>query len=92
MRKASQLSDTPLKLCLKRIRSFMCESLDFLNKCPRDVDEDSGVVTYDVVSLYTVIPHEFNLKVIDYFLTKYEKDLLPKFSKEFVLELVNYRL
>ena len=70
----------------------MCESLDFLNKCPRDVDEDSGVVTYDVVSLYTVIPHEFNLKVIDYFLTKYEKDLLPKFSKEFVLELVNYRL
>ena len=47
----------------------MCESLDFLNKCPRDVDEDSGVVTYDVVSLYTVIPHEFDLKVIDYFLT-----------------------
>ena len=30
----------------------------FLNKCPREVDHDMEIVTYDVTSLYTIVPHE----------------------------------
>ena len=40
-RKLSQLIDILLKPFLKRIKSFVPDSLDFLNKCPRDVDENT---------------------------------------------------
>ena len=60
----------------------------FKNKCPRDVDEDTEIVTFDVISLYTSIPHEFGLEAIDYFL----EDLHPRFRKKFVLESANFIL
>ena len=71
MRKLSQLIDILLKPFLKRIKRFIRDSLDFLNKCPRDVDENTEIVTFDIISLYTSIPHEFGLEAIDYFLAKY---------------------
>ena len=60
----------------------------FKNKCPRDVDEDTEIVTFDVISLYTSIPHEFGLEAIDYFL----EDLHLRFRKKFVLESANFIL
>ena len=78
-RKLSQLIDILLKPFLKRIKSFIRDSLDFLNKCPRDVDENTEIVTLDVISLYTSIPHEFGREAIDYFLTKYQEYLHPRF-------------
>ena len=66
--------------------------MDFLNKCPRDVDENNEIVTFDVISLATSIHHEFGLETIDYFLTKYQEDLHPRFRKEFVLESANFIL
>ena len=48
--------------------------------------------TFDVISLYTSIPWEFDLEAIDYFLTIYQEDLHPRFRKEFVLESVNFIL
>ena len=70
-RKLCQLIEILLKSFLKQIRSYIRDSLDFLIKCPRDVDEDTEIVTFDVISLYTNIPHEFGPEAIDYFLTKY---------------------
>ena len=67
--------------------------MDFLDKCPSDVDEDNEIFTFDVISLYTSIPHEFDLEAIDFFfLTKYPEDLHPRFRKEFVLESANFIL
>ena len=66
--------------------------MDFLNKCPRYVDEDTEIVTFDVISLYTSIPHEVGLEAIDYFLTKYQEDLHSRFRKAFVLESANFIL
>ena len=63
--------------------SFIRDSLDFLNKCPGYVDENTDIVTFDVISLYTSIPHKFGLETIDYFLTKYQEDVHPRFRKEF---------
>ena len=48
--------------------------------------------TFDVIRLYTSIPHEFDFETIDYFLTKYQEDLHPRFSEEFVLESANFIL
>ena len=77
--------DILLKPFLKRIENFIGDSLDFLNKCPSNVVEDTEIVTIDIISLYTSIPHKFGLEAIDYFLTKYQEDLYSGFRKEFVL-------
>ena len=42
--------------------------------------------------MYTSISHEFGLEAIDYFWTKYQEDLHPRFRKEFVLESANFIL
>ena len=91
-RKLSQLIEILLKHFLKRIKSLIRDSLDFFKKCPRDVDENTEIVTFDVISLYTSIPHEFGLEARDYFLTKYQENLYSRFRKEFVLESANFIL
>ena len=88
----SQLIDILLKPFLKRIKSFIRDSFDFLHKCPRDVHENFEIVTFDVISLYTSISHEFGLEAIDYFLNKYQKDLQPRSRTEFVLESAKFIL
>ena len=91
-RKLSQLIDIPLKPFLKRIKSFIRDSLDFLHKCARDVNENTEIVTLNVISLFARIPHEFGLEAIEHFLNKYQEDLQPRFRKEFVLESANFIL
>ena len=54
--------------------------------------ENTEIVVLDVISLYTSIPHEFGLEAIDYFLTKYQENLHPRFRKKFVLESANFIL
>ena len=91
-RKLSQLIDILLKPFLKHIKSFIRDSLDFLKKCRKDVDENTDIVTLDLISLNKSIPHEFGLEAIEYFLTKYQEDLHPRFRKAFVLESANFIL
>ena len=55
-------------------------------------DQNTEIVTFDVISLYTSIPHEFGLEARDYFLTKYQENLYSRFRKEFVLESANFIL
>ena len=83
-RKLSQTIDILLKTFLKHIKSLTHNSLDLLIKCPRDVHEDTEMITLDVVNLYKNILHKFGLEAIHYFLTKYQEHLHPKFKKEFV--------
>ena len=59
--------------------------MDFLIKCPKDVDEDTKIVRLDVITLYTSIPHEFGLEVLDYLLTTYQEYIRPTFKREYVL-------
>ena len=72
-RKPSQLFDVTLQPFLKCIKSFIGDNLDFLNKFPRDVDEETEIVRFGVISLLISIPHEFGLGTIDYFFTKYQE-------------------
>ena len=60
--------------------------MDFLIKCQRDADENTETVTFDVISLYISVPHEFSLKVLDYVLTAYQEDLHLRFKMKFVLK------
>ena len=63
-RKLSQLTDILSKPFLKHIKSFICDTFDFVIQCPRDVDEDTEIVTFDVSNVYTSIPQEFGLEAL----------------------------
>ena len=63
-RRLSYFLDTLLKPYLKHVKSYIRDCVDFLNKCPREVDPDTEIVTFDVTSLYTSISHEYGLRIL----------------------------
>ena len=81
-----------MKLFLNTRKSYIRDRLDFLIRCSRNVDEYIEIVTFDVISLFTSIPHEFHFEVLNYFLTKYQEDLHQRFKKEFALESASFIL
>ena len=62
--------DTIVKSYLKDVKSYIRDSVDFLNKCPREADSDTKIVIFDVTSLYTSVPHEYGLKALCTYLCK----------------------
>ena len=77
--------DTLLKPYFKHVKSYIRDSVDFLNKSPREVDPVTEIVTFDVASLYTSIPHEYGLKALGYFLSTFEEEMDPRFNNQFIL-------
>ena len=49
-RRLSNFLDTLLKPYLKHIKSYVQNSVDILNKCLRETDPDSKIVTFDVTT------------------------------------------
>ena len=47
----------------KHVKSYFRDSIDFLNKCDRNTDGNTVIATFDVVDLYTNIPHTFGMEV-----------------------------
>ena len=64
----------------------------FLKKLPRNLDPNFTFLTCDIVSLYTVIPHELGLRALLYYITKYRYLIPIRFSKEFILEAAEFVL
>ena len=64
-KRLSYFLDALLKPYLKHLNSYIRHSVDFLNKYPREVDHpDTEIVTFDVTSSYTRIPHGYGLKAL----------------------------
>ena len=63
-RKLSELTDALLKPFLKHVKSYIRDSTGFLNKCDRNTDGSTVFATFDVVSLYTNIPHTFGIEAV----------------------------
>ena len=83
-RRLSNLVDILLKLFLIHIKSYIKNNLDFLPKCSRENKWDSILTTFDVVGLYSNIPHKYGLEAIECWLDKFPDSLNPRFSKEFI--------
>ena len=47
---------------------------------------------FDVVNLYTNLPHTFGLETQDYWLEKHPESLHERFNREFVFELAKFIL
>ena len=63
--------------------------MDFLNYLPDEVEEHTLIVSLDVVSLYTSIPHDLGLTAIQYWIDNYTTSLPRLFSKEFILDAIS---
>ena len=78
--------DTLLKPYLKYFKSYIRDSVEFLNKRPREVDSGTEIVTLDVTSLCTSMLHESSLKALGYFLTSFGEEMNPRFNNHFILD------
>lgn len=82
----SSFLDEILKPLVVLLGSHCRDTFMFLEKLPTTVEKDSILMTFDVISLYTSIPHELGYRSIDYWLGKHN-DLIPnEFDKSFILK------
>ena len=88
----SEFMDRILKPLTHHIKSYIRDSIDFLNKLPEKISENSYFVTFDVSSLYTSIPHLLGLQAIEYWLDKQQETLNNRFSKIFLLQAIEFIL
>ena len=68
------------------IKTFLktCKKLHFLDKCYGKSDGKTVIATFDVVGIYTNIPHTFWLDAVRYFLLKHSTCV---FDNEYFLQL-----
>ena len=59
-----------------------------MRKCSRKNNDSTTLVTFDVKSLYTSVPHNYNLEAISCWIEKHPDSLHSRFSKGFVLESI----
>ena len=78
-----------LKPYLEEIPSFIKDSQTFLQSLPPRIDSESILVTLDIVSLYTSIPHNLGLEAVEFWLDKFPDRLHYRIPKSFILEAIS---
>ena len=84
----SNLIDILLKPFISKVQSNVRDDIDFLKYVPKIVPQNTLLVSFDVISLYTNISHDLGIKAINSWLTKYPELIHERFSKEFILESI----
>jgi hypothetical protein len=85
----SHFLDKVLAPLIDKIPGYIKNSYDLIKKLPKKVQFNSKFINLDVVSLYTVIPKDYGLMAIEYFLTKYPCLIESRFSKQFIFDALN---
>ena len=85
-RNLSNLVDKIIKPLLIHIKSHIKDNISFLKECSRENNENTTLLTCDIISLYTNIPHEYGLKALEFWVEKHPESINERFSKEFILE------
>ena len=67
----SSLLDILLKPFLTKVESYLRDDIHFLNFIPKKVSEHTQLVSFDIVSLYSNIPHDLGLEAISFWLDKF---------------------
>lgn len=81
----SSLLDVILKPFLSRLNSYCRDTFHFLETLPRIMDDDYILMSFDVVSLYTSIPHKLGYQAIEFWLEKHNDMIPTRFEKSFIL-------
>ena len=82
----SHFLDLILKPMCSSVKSFIKDDFDFLNHLPETVNTNSKLVSFDVVSLYTNIPHDLGIEAIKFWLKKCPNKIDGRFSHDFIIK------
>eukprot|EP00106_Octopus_bimaculoides_P011984 XP_014779426.1 PREDICTED: uncharacterized protein LOC106875695 [Octopus bimaculoides] len=77
-------SNILLKTLLKYSKSFFGDDLDMLEL--KKINEEALLVFFDVINLYTNIPHDYGIKAIKFCLEKYTEVLPERINQIFIIE------
>ena len=88
----SNFLDILLKPYLKYVKSYVKDDIDILRYIPRQVSKDTILASFDVVNLYSNIPHEYGLEAISYWIEKYPEALPERINKEFIMKGLKFIL
>ena len=91
-KRLSKFIDIIIKPLVIHVKSYIRDSIDFLQKCSRSANEKTILCTFDVKSLYTNIPHEYGLRAISLWLDKHQATISSRFPKAFIMESVQFIL
>ena len=88
----SKLIELILKPLVKTQKTFVLDDWDFLRKLPRHLDFDCDLYAWDIVSLYTSIPHELGLLAIRYWYNRCRDMIDERFTQDFIVDSVQFIL
>ena len=88
----SKLMDKVLNPLVPHLRTFIKDEYDFLRKFPKKIPSETRILCCDVTSLYTSIPTDLGIEALDYWLTKLSSLVPGRFTKQFILEAVQFIL
>ena len=88
----SNFVDILLKPFTKHVKSYIQDRADFLNSLPKSVNANTKLVSFDVVNLYSNIPHDLGIKALRYWLDKHPSGIPERVSKEFIIESIQFIL
>ena len=81
----SHLLDLILKPLCNEVPSFIRDDLDFLETLPDNIDRTAKLTTFDVINLYSNIPHDLGLEAIAFWLQSNELTINSRFNKNFII-------
>lgn len=88
----SEFLDILLRPYTEHVISYVRDTMDFLSQLPSRTPEHTILVSFDVVSLYSNIPHELGIKAIEYWLKKYPQKLCGRINPEFIVDGIKFIL
>ncbi|XP_014781979.1 uncharacterized protein LOC106877555 [Octopus bimaculoides] len=86
----SNFLDIILKPYLKYVKSFIRDDLDILEHLPKTTDEEALLVSFDVINLYTYIPHDYGIEAIKFWLEKHPEALPDRINQTFIIESLKF--
>ena len=82
----SELLEKVLAPLVPHLKTFVKDDRDFLSRIPRFINYECELISWDVVSLYTSIPHDLGIEALRYWLARYPDLVTPRFTMEFITE------
>lgn len=82
----SLVLDRLLRPFLKHVKSYLRDNLHFLKRLPRTVPQEATLVSLDIISLYSNIPHDLGIRAIKYWTQHFPNDIHGRFTETFIVE------
>ena len=87
-----KLIEKILKPLVKTQNTFVLDDWDFLRKLPRKLNYNCDLYAWDIVSLYTSIPHDLGLIALEYWYNRCKNLIDDRFTQSFIVDSVKFIL